>query len=623
MTRAIVESIKKRFHELDPCTNSNYSKFKVIHTDLTLTVSFESKTLDGTVVYDLKNLDNASEVILDTSALNIKSTKVNGKEVSFELKPVTPIYGAPLRIPINPNESEIQVEISFTTTDKCTAIQFIQGDTGPYVFSQCEAIHARSLFPCFDTPAVKSPYKFTGHSPAVVTMSGRAHPADEPNTYHFDQPIPIPSYLVSITSGNLLKAPIGPRSDVYSEEPSLKKCQWEFEKDMENFIQIAEKIVFEYEWSRFDSLVLPSSFPYGGMEIPNMTQLTPTLISGDRTQTKVMAHELAHSWSGNLVTNSSWEHFWLNEGWTVYLERRIIGAIAAAEAKEEGRKDAEKYGEQVRHFNMINGWNELADTCETFDKRYTKLVLDLENGDPDDSFSRIPYEKGFFFLYHLETKLGGIKEFDPFIKYYFNKFKYQSLNTAQFVDTLYEFYEPKGKAEILDNIDWETWLFVSGLPEKPEFDVTLANQVYALVDKWVAYVKNGGELPGDETADFEGEQDMLFLETLTEKFKTLDVKPEIIRLFPEIYPKYGASKNGEIISRWNELLISYGKYSSQDKLVQSFASWLGTIGRMKYVRPGYLLLRKGISHEFALEVFKKYEHIYHPICRTMVKKDLS
>lgn len=245
MTRAIVESIKKRFHELDPCTNSNYSKFKVIHTDLTLTVSFESKTLDGTVVYDLKNLDNASEVILDTSALNIKSTKVNGKEVSFELKPVTPIYGAPLRIPINPNESEIQVEISFSTTDKCTAIQFIQGDTGPYVFSQCEAIHARSLFPCFDTPAVKSPYKFTGHSPAVVTMSGRAQPTDEPNTYHFDQPIPIPSYLVSITSGNLLKAPIGPRSDVYSEEPSLKKCQWEFEKDMENFIQIAEKIVFE------------------------------------------------------------------------------------------------------------------------------------------------------------------------------------------------------------------------------------------------------------------------------------------------------------------------------------------------------------------------------------------
>ncbi|RCK63112.1 Leukotriene A-4 hydrolase [Candida viswanathii] len=621
MARELVESIKKRFHALDPCTNSNYSHFKVVNTDLSLIVSFETKTLSGTVIYDLVNLDDTTEVILDTSALVIDNVSVNDKEVKFELKPVKPPYGAPLVIPVH--DKELKIAIEFKTTDKCTAIQFIQGDTGPYVFSQCEAIHARSLFPCFDTPAVKSPYKFTGHSPAVVTMSGRPQPSDAPGTYLFDQPIPIPSYLVSITSGNLLKAPIGPRSDVYSEEPNLKKCQWEFEKDMENYIQIAERIVFDYEWSRFDSLVLPSSFPYGGMEIPNMTQLTPTLISGDRTQTKVMAHELAHSWSGNLVTNASWEHFWLNEGWTVYLERRILGAIAAEEAKKEERKDADEYGEQVRHFNLINGWNELTETCETFDKRYTKLVLDLENGDPDDSFSKIPYEKGSFFLYHLETKLGGIKEFDPFIKYYFNKFKYQSLNTADFVDTLYDFYEPKGKKEALDNIDWETWLFVSGLPEKPEFDLTLASQVYKLVDKWVGYVEKGGELPSDETEHFEGEQDMLFLETLTAKFKTLKVKPETIREFPKIYPKYTASKNGEIISRWNELLISFGKYSREDELVQTFAAWLGTIGRMKYVRPGYVLLKNGVSRDFAVETFKKYEHTYHPICRTMVKKDLG
>ncbi|KAK6873749.1 Leucine aminopeptidase 2 [Candida tropicalis] len=621
MAREIVENIKKRFHELDPCTNSNYSKFKVVNTDLTLTVSFETKTLTGKVIYDLINLEDSKEVILDTSVLDINEVKVNGTKVDFELKPVKAPYGSPLVIPVQ--GKDLKVEIDFKTTDKCTAIQFIQGDTGPYVFSQCEAIHARSLFPCFDTPAVKSPYKFTGHSPAVVTMSGRPQKSDQPNTYFFDQPIPIPSYLVSITSGNLLKAPIGPRSDVYSEEPNLKKCQWEFEKDMENYIQIAESIVFDYEWSRFDSLVLPSSFPYGGMEIPNMTQLTPTLISGDRTQTKVMAHELAHSWSGNLVTNSSWEHFWLNEGWTVYLERRILGAIAAGEARKEGKKDAEKYGEQVRHFDMINGWNELTETCETFDKRYTKLVWDLENGDPDDSFSKIPYEKGSFFLFHLETKLGGVEEFNPFIKYYFNKYKYQSLTTADFVDTLYDFYEPRGKKDVLDNIDWETWLFVSGLPEKPDLDVTLATQVYKLVDKWVDYVQNGTQLPGDETQEFEGEQDMLFLETLTARFKTLDVKPETIREFAKIYAKYGESNNGEIISRWNELLISFGKYSSDDELVQKFAAWLGTIGCMKYVRPGYVLLKNGVSREFAVETFKKFEHTYHPICKTMVKKDLG
>ena len=167
----IVENIKKRFHELDPCTNSNYSKFKVVNTDLTLTVSFETKTLTGKVIYDLINLEDSKEVILDTSVLDINEVKVNGTKVDFELKPVKAPYGSPLVIPVQ--GKDLKVEIDFKTTDKCTAIQFIQGDTGPYVFSQCEAIHARSLFPCFDTPAVKSPYKFTGHSPAVVTMSGR------------------------------------------------------------------------------------------------------------------------------------------------------------------------------------------------------------------------------------------------------------------------------------------------------------------------------------------------------------------------------------------------------------------------------------------------------------------
>lgn len=184
---------------------------------------------------------------------------------------------------------------------------------------------------------------------------------------------------------------------------------------MENYIQIAEALVFNYEWERFDSLVLPSSFPYGGMEIPNMTQLTPTLICGDRTQTTVMAHELAHSWSGNLVTNRSWEHFWLNEGWTVYLERRILGVIAAREAKSKGKSDEESkaYGEQARQLDMISGWNSLVETCNTFDPLFTKLVIDLEGKDPDDSFSRIPYEKGFSFCIIWRQNLEVLSSLTP------------------------------------------------------------------------------------------------------------------------------------------------------------------------------------------------------------------
>ena len=451
---SIIDSIKSKFHKLDPSTQSNYTDFKVNSTTLELSVSFEDKKIEGKVSYDLINKAHTGELILDTSVLIIKEVKVDGSVVTFELEEPKPVLGSALRFPI-PQNPAVKVEVSFETTNKCTAIQFIKGDTGPYVFSQCQAIHARSLFPCFDTPAVKSPYKFIGKSPAKVTMSGRPVASDTPNVYEHDQPIPIPSYLVSITSGNLHKAPIGPRSDVYSEPTNLKQCQWEFEKDMESYIQIAEALVFDYEWERFDSLVLPSSFPYGGMEIPNMTQLTPTLICGDRTQTTVMAHELAHSWSGNLVTNCSWEHFWLNEGWTVYLERRILGAIAAKEAKSQGKSDDESkaYGEQARQLDMISGWNSLVETCNTFDPQFTKLVIDLKGKDPDDSFSRITYEKGFFFLYHLETRLGGVEHFDPFIKYYFKKYRYQSLDTAQFVETLYEFFTPLGKKEILDNID--------------------------------------------------------------------------------------------------------------------------------------------------------------------------
>lgn len=625
MNTELIEKIRQRSHELDPCTRSNYSQFEVKHTDLSLSVSFESKTLDGVVGYNLVNKNGSNEIILDTSSLEIDNVKVNNENTEFKLGESS-MYGSPLHIPIDATNGEVHVEITFKTTDKCTAIQFIQGDTGPYVFSQCQAIHARSLFPCFDTPAVKSPYKFTAKSPSVCTMSGRPQPSTIKDTYFFDQPIPIPSYLVSITSGNLKHAPIGPRSDVYCEEPNLKDCQWEFEKDMENFIQIAEKLVFDYEWDRFDSLVLPSSFPYGGMEIPNMTQLTPTLICKDRTQTKVMAHELAHSWSGNLVTNCSWEHFWLNEGWTVYLERRILGAVAAAEAKAGGKSNPDEYGEQVRHFHMINGWNGLVESVGTMNEEFTSLVWDLENEDPDDAFSKIPYEKGVNFLFHLEGKLGGVKEFDPFIKHYFKKFRYTSLNSAQFVETLYEFYVPLGKALILDNIDWETWLFAPGLPEHPNFDTTLADQVFEYVNKWVTTIETNGDITQFseiDVKDFEGEQEMLFLETLTEKFKTMEINPELIRKLPQLYPKYVSSGNGEFISRWNELLISFGQYESTESVPQRFADWLGSVGRMKYVRPGYKLLSSKVSLEFAIDTFKRFENNYHPICRAMVKKDLG
>ncbi|CAI5756922.1 unnamed protein product [Candida verbasci] len=617
----IIDKIKSKAHDIDPCTLSNYTKFQVECTELQLKVLFDEKILQGKVLFNLIRKENSiNEVVLDSKYLKIDSVKVNNEKAKYEIAKEVPIYGSALTIPIKSNK--IQLEIEFETTSKCSAIQFIQGDTGPFLFSQCEAIHARTLFPCFDTPAVKSIYKFIGISNLPVTMSGIPREFNKGEVYHFDQPIPIPSYLVSITSANLQKLSIGPRSDVYAEEPLITKCQFEFELDMENFLKIAENLVFDYEWGVFNALVLCLSYPYGGMEIPQYSQLTPTLICGDRSQLKVLAHELAHSWSGNLVTNETWEHFWLNEGWTVYLERRIIGEIAKLKAKERGLNvDPEIYGEEVRQFNMINGWNSLVETCSNFNPDFTKLVWNLKGKDPDDSFSKIPYEKGFFFLYHLEVKLGGLNEFDPFIKYYFKKFRYQSTNTAKFVETLYEFYP--NKREILDSIDWDKWLFESGLPEEPKLDKTLANQVYSLVDKWVEFYYQPELFNESDIENFEVEQSILFLETLIEKFKNLEISPNIIKQFPKIYPSYHKSLNGEIVSAWNDLLITYGDYESADDVVINFASWLGTVGRMKYVRPGYKVLVKGISKDYAIAVFQKHKDFYHPICRTMVMKDLG
>lgn len=601
----------------DQCTLSNYQNFEVKHTTLHYKILFDEKKLLGKVDYKLRLL-NTDKLILDTSYLQIKSVKVNGKESSYtELERIEP-YGSPLVIPVIGELADVSIE--FATTSKGTAVQFIQGDTGPYVFSQCQAIHARSLFPCFDTPGVKSPYTFSVESPSKSLMSGR--PNDElsrDSIYYFDQPIPIPSYLVSITSGNLHDADIGPRSKVYCELPNLEACKWEFEKDMENFIQIAEKLIFDYEWKRFDSLVLPTSFPYGGMEIPNITHLTPTLICHDRSQVKVMAHELAHSWSGNLVTNSSWEHFWLNEGWTVYIERRILENIAAAERGPE-------YGEQIRQFQSILGWNTLVESVDSMDAKYTSLVWDLSGVSPDDAFSRVPYEKGFNFVYYLETVVGGKANFDPFIKHYFTTWRYKALDSEQFKSTFVEFY--KDKNIDTDVIDWDEWLHGQGLPPViPKFDTTLADIVYSLADRWIDSVKKTGtRFEQQEIDKFDFNQQLLFLETLINKLEkvTIEESTTLMENLRNSYTNFEKSETGEIVLLWHTLLIKFGHLNSiQNPVVTRFANWIGTVGRMKFVRPGYKLLDQTVDHQYAIDTFNGFSDRYHPICRTMVRKDLQ
>lgn len=619
-----------RSPEYDQSTLSNYKDFAVLHTDLNLSVSFEKSAISGSVTFQLKKLhegkNKSDELHLDTSYLDVQEVHIDGSKADFQIEQRKEPLGSRLVINNASCNDNFTLNIQFRTTDKCTALQWLNSKQTkggkPYVFSQLEAIHARSLFPCFDTPSVKSTFTASIESPLPVVFSGIRieDTSKDTNIYRFEQKVPIPAYLIGIASGDLSSAPIGPRSTVYTEPFRLKDCQWEFENDVEKFIQTAEKIIFEYEWGTYDILINVDSYPYGGMESPNMTFATPTLIAHDRSNIDVIAHELAHSWSGNLVTNCSWNHFWLNEGWTVYLERRIIGAI---------------HGEPTRHFSALIGWSDLQNSIDSMKdpERFSTLVQNLnDNTDPDDAFSTVPYEKGFNLLFHLETILGGKAEFDPFIRHYFKKFAKKSLDTFQFLDTLYEFYPEK--KEILDSVDWETWLYKPGMPPRPHFITALADNVYQLADKWVEMAQHlkttedfRSEFNAIDIKDFNSNQLVLFLETLTQnghsnkKPKDFDWAkfPVASRALLDIYQdNIVKSQNAEVVFK----MFKFQIFAKLQEEYKHLADWLGTVGRMKFVRPGYRLLNS-VDRRLALATFDKFKDTYHPICKALVKQDLG
>lgn len=483
------------------------------------------------------------------------------------------------------------------------------------MFSQCQAIHARSILPCQDTPDVKSTVDFNIRSPLPVLASGLPtgikdfQPSKDgaPGTllYTYKQEIPIPAYLIALASGDIASASIGPRSTVWTSSDALTDCQWELEGDMEKFLEAAEKIVYDYAWTTYNVLVLPNSFPYGGMENPIYTFATPTIISGDKQNIDVIAHELAHSWSGNLVSNASWEHFWLNEGWTVYLERRIIAAI---------------HGEEYRDFSAIIGWKALQDSVERYgqDHEYTKLITDLKGKDPDDAFSSIPYEKGSTFLYYLE-KLLGKEKWDKFIPHYFKKYKYKSLDSYDFKATLIDFFaSDKDASAKLESLDWETWFYAPGYPPKPDFDDSLVKVCYELADRWEG-ANNSDDISGfkptsDDIAGWTGNQAVVFLE----KIQTWDkpLKSDLVELMWQNY-RFKESANVEIVSRF----LVLGLKSKTISTYQPTAELLGRVGRMKFVRPLFRAL-KDADFQMAKDTFERNKDFYHPICRAMVEKDL-
>jgi leukotriene-A4 hydrolase len=477
---------------MDPNSLSNIDKIKINHISIQLTVDFFKKMLIGFVDLSLEILENnTQEIILDTKNLTIHKIiePSTGKDLKYSFKEEHPIFGKPLHISLPKifNKGEIVqnvIRIEYNSNPDSSAIQWLEpsqtaGKKYPYLFTQCQAIHCRTFIPCQDAPSVKATYDaiIKVQSPLTAVMSAISLNNDNikidehgMRIFQFKQDIPMSSYLIALAVGELEYREIGPRTRIWSEKSMVDLGAYEF-AETETFLKIGEELLGPYVWQRYDILLLPPSFPYGGMENPCLTFVTPTLLAGDRSNADVIAHEISHSWTGNLVTNKTWEHFWLNEGMTVYTERKIYGKL---------------YGEKMRHFKSMIGWKCLMDSINEFGKEnpLTALVPKLEGIDPDDAFSSVPYEKGFCFLFYLEN-LVGMENFEKFLKSYIYKFKFDCITSELFKEYFLSYFSNFDQ-KILNSIDWSAWYFTPGLPIIiPKFDETLSNMSKLLAKKWI------------------------------------------------------------------------------------------------------------------------------------------
>jgi len=591
---------------LDYHSYANVDQFRTTHLELELRVDLEDKTISGTVELDLKRLDpRATQLILDTKDLTIndvtqKATDVLGAKAKdddiwvsrpFHLEKPDPILGSALVIELPPSRKPLEsIRIDYETSPTAAALQWLTkkqtaGGHRAFLYTQSEPIGTRSWIPLQDTPQVRVTYRAKVHtdSNVLAVMSAENDPKVKRNgEYAFVMPQPIPSYLIALAVGDLKFEPTGPRTGVYAEKSVVKAAAKEF-ADTESMIETSEKLFGPYRWTRYDILVLPPSFPVGGMENPRLTFITPTVIAGDKSLVSVIAHELAHSWSGNLVTNATWRDLWLNEGFTDYLENRIMNAV---------------YGEQRAHMEAVLGLRRLRENLATLKPADQVLAIDLRDRDPDLVFSDVPYEKGRLFLMYLDAKFGR-ERFDAFLRSYFDHFAFKSITTEQFTEYLTENLLNRYPG-IVTHDQVLAWEHDPGIPADAVLPVSSAfDTVDDTRTAWLA-----GKVQSKKFGlDWVTQQWLYFLDKMPETLSAAQLA--------DLDKAYGLtrSQNAEIEHSWLRIVIRNNYQPGYARLEQ----YLTRIGRRKLIEPLYTdLMKTPTGTAFAKRVYAKAKPGYHP-----------
>lgn len=576
----------------DPHSYAMPQEAVVEHLNWKAKVDFESRTIAATASWTIRNTGGADSIVFDSKGLRVENIYLDNEiPAQFRLGKSDPILGEPLAVSITPQTRT--VHIHYRTSPDAEALQWLTaqqtaGKKYPFLFTQSQAILARSWIPCQDSPGVRFTYEADVTVPKdLLALMSASNPQEKNSNgeYHFEMKQPVSSYLLALAAGDVSFKPISDRSGVYAEPALIGRAAWEF-ADLEKMIAAAEELYGAYQWQRYDVLVLPPSFPFGGMENPRLTFATPTILAGDRSLTSLIAHELAHSWSGNLVTNATWNDFWLNEGFTVYFETRLMERLYGND-----------YAEMLASLNLQELHDEIHSLREKGQAPDTRLRLNLEGRNPDEGVTSIAYNKGYFFLRSMEEKYGREK-FDAFLNDYFSDHAFRSIDTETFRDYITGYYASKFTITV-SNQDLDAWIETEGLPD----DVPQPRPVrFEKVDQRIAQWNAEKSLNKNSSADWSTHEWLHFLKNLPDTLSHREM--EALDAFGD----FTASSNAEIITAWGVVSIR----NNYEKMGEKIEGFLINTGRRKFLSPLYEeLIKSSQGRERARAIYQKARPNYH------------